>query len=75
MHRTRRPTRTPAVRPDELSAIVEHLGQAIEPDYISVWLHKPLAALDDQKPIDVIARGEYRRVNRLIAALESPVAS
>jgi len=75
LRRTRRPTGSRADRLAELSAIVERLAQAIEPDYITVWLRKPLAALDDDKPLDVLARGDYRRVSRVIAALESPVAS
>ena len=28
--------------------------------------------LDDDKPLDVIAAGEYRRVSRVLAGLESP---
>ena len=47
----------------------------IEPSYIPVWLHKPGAALDDEKPIDVLAQGEWRRVARLISELESPTFS
>jgi len=38
---------------------------------IPVWLVKPVEALDDDKPIDVIARGDYRQVARLIAGLEA----
>lgn len=75
MRRTRRPTGTRPLRVAEFTAIVERLARSVEPDYISVWLHSPLAALDDEKPIDLIARGEFQPVNRLIAALESPVAS
>ncbi len=43
-------------------------------DYIPVWLIEPIEALDDDKPIDVIARGDYRRVARLISELEDPGA-
>ena len=75
LRRTRRPTGERAERLAELSAIVGRLAQSVDPEYIPVWLHKPLAALDDDKPVDVLARGEYRRVSRVIAALESPVAS
>ena len=75
MRRTRRPTGDRADRLAELSAIVERLAQSVEPEYIPVWLHKPLAALDDDKPLDVLARGDYRRVSRVIAAFESPVAT
>jgi uncharacterized protein (DUF2384 family) len=38
----------------------------------SVWLQRPLPALDDEKPIELIARGEYRRVVKLIAEIEYP---
>jgi uncharacterized protein (DUF2384 family) len=47
----------------------------MEPTYIPVWLHKPLPALDDEKPIDLLAEGAWRRVTRLISELESPTFS
>jgi hypothetical protein len=68
------PTGRRAERVGELSAIVERLARIMNPDYIPVWLVKPLEALDDDKPIDAIARGEYRRVARLISELEDPGA-
>ena len=34
-----------------------------------VWMRKPIA-LDDDKPLDVIANGDYRRVSRVVAGLE-----
>jgi hypothetical protein len=43
-------------------------------DYIPVWLTKPIEALDDDKPLDVIARGDYRRVARVVSELEDPGA-
>lgn len=75
LRRTRTPSGVRAERIAELSAVVERLARVMRPDYIPVWLHKPIAALDDDKPLDVLARGEYRRVSALIAALETPVAS
>lgn len=72
LRRTRSPRGERAERLAELSAIVERLARVMEPGYIPVWLHKPLLALDDEKPIDVLARGEWRRVARLVSALESP---
>ena len=75
MRRTRVPTGDRAERLVELSAMVERLAGVMEPDYIPVWLHKPIGALDDEKPIDVLARGGYRRVSRLISGLESPIFS
>jgi uncharacterized protein (DUF2384 family) len=75
MRLTRAPRGEHAERLAELSAIVERLARVIEPDYIPVWLYKPVLALDDEKPIDVLARGEYRRLSRLVSELESPVFS
>jgi transcriptional regulator with XRE-family HTH domain len=72
LRRTRSPRGERAERLVELSAIVERLARVIEPDYIPVWLHKPVAALEDEKPIDLLARGEWQRVARLISELESP---
>lgn len=69
---TRSPRGERAERVAELSAIVERLARVMEPDYIPVWLHKPVPALGDEKPIDVLGRGEWQRVARLISELESP---
>ena len=67
---TRGPSGERAERLIELSALVERLVPVMDPSYIAVWLRKPVPALGDDKPLDVIARGEYRRVARLISALE-----
>jgi transcriptional regulator with XRE-family HTH domain len=72
---SRSPTGERAERLIELSALVERLERLIEPDYISIWLRKPVPALDDEKPLDLIGRGEYRRVARLISELEGTTAS
>lgn len=48
--------------------------RVIEADYIPVWLTKPNEALDDEKPLDLIARGEYRRVSSVVRNLEHPGA-
>jgi len=53
-----------------LSATIERLTRLMEPSNVAVWLHKSVPALDDEKPIDLIARGEYMRVASLISALE-----
>ncbi len=70
LRRERRPSGERARRIAELSAIVERLSRVISPDYIPVWLNKPFAELDDEKPLDVIGRGEYRRVAKIIGQLE-----
>lgn len=67
---TRSPTGERAERLIELSALVERLARVMEPSYIAVWLRKPLPALGDEKPVDLIARGEYMRVVGLVSALE-----
>lgn len=68
------PTGLRAERVGELASIVDRLPRVMEADYIVVWLAKPVEALDDEKPVDLIARGEYRAVGRLISGLESPGA-
>jgi uncharacterized protein (DUF2384 family) len=42
----------------------------MEPSYIAVWLRKPVPALQDRKPMDVIASGSYMQVAELVSALE-----
>jgi hypothetical protein len=70
----RSPSGEHAERLVELSAIVERLTRVMEATYIPVWMRKPIALLDDDKPLDVIAEGHYRRVSRVVAGLESPGA-
>jgi voltage-gated potassium channel Kch len=72
---TRRPTGARLERFAELAALVERLARVIYTDYLPIWLHKPVPALDDDTPLDVLARGEYRRLSTLVAELESPGAS
>ena len=73
LRHTRSPRGVRAERLAELSAIVERLAWVVEPRYIPVWLHKPMPALDDEKPIDMLAQGEWRRVARLISGREGDV--
>jgi hypothetical protein len=37
-------------------------------------MSKPIEALDDRKPLHLIARGRARQVARVISSLESPGA-
>jgi hypothetical protein len=69
------PTGRRAERVAELSAIVERLSRIMPPEYIPVWLTKPIEALDDEKPIELIGRGDYLRVARLVSSLEEPGAA
>lgn len=68
------PSGSRAARLVELSSIVERLARVIRPTYIPVWLNKPVEMLDDDKPIERIATGDYRAVARLISGLEDPGA-
>lgn len=67
----RSPSGTFAERLVELSSIVERLVRLMQPTYVPVWMRKPVPLLDDDKPLDVIAAGDYRRVSRVIAGLEA----
>jgi uncharacterized protein (DUF2384 family) len=69
--RTRLPSGDRAERLIELSALAERLGRLVEPGYVGVWLRRPVPALGERKPIDVIASGEYMVVADLISGLES----
>lgn len=68
----RSPSGVHAERLAELSAIVERLARVMDAAYIPVWMRKPIPLLDDDKPLDVIAEGQYRRVSRVVTGLESP---
>jgi uncharacterized protein (DUF2384 family) len=69
------PTGERAQRLIELSELIDRLQRVMELDYVSIWLSRPLEALDDDRPIDVLGRGDFRRVSRLVAALEDPGVS
>jgi transcriptional regulator with XRE-family HTH domain len=60
-----------AERLAELSSLVQRLVLVMQPAYVPVWLRKPVPLLDDDEPLDVIAAGEYRRLSRVIAGLET----
>jgi hypothetical protein len=67
----RSPSGAHAERLVELSSIVERLVQVTQATYVPVWMRKPIALLDDDKPLDVIAAGDYRRVSQVVAGLEA----
>jgi hypothetical protein len=46
----------------------------MDAEYIPVWLNTPIPLLDDEKPLELIATGNYRRVAEAVAALEEPIA-
>ncbi len=59
----------------ELGAMTDRLGRIMQPGFIPIWLTRPVEALEDEKPVEVLARGEYRRIAQLIAELEYPGVS
>ncbi|MGH9092615.1 MAG: hypothetical protein ACRDZR_14755 [Acidimicrobiales bacterium] len=67
---TRAPSGEHAVRALELTSLVERLIAVMDASYIPIWLIKPIERLDDQRPVDVIRSGHYRRVSRLVSSLE-----
>ena len=69
------PTGARADRLIELGAMTDRLARVMQRDFIPIWLTRPIEALDDEKPVDVLARGEYRQIARLIAELEYPGVS
>jgi transcriptional regulator with XRE-family HTH domain len=69
------PTGSRAARLIELAEMTDRLRRVMEPEYIPIWLNRPLEVLDDEKPVDLLARGEYRPVAKLIAELEYPGVS
>ena len=69
------PTGARAQRLIELAEMTDRLARVMKPAYIAVWLNRPSIALDDDKPVELLARGDYRRVAQLIAELEYPGVS
>lgn len=66
------PTGSRAERLIELAEMTDRLARVMDPDYIDIWLNRPLQALNDDKPVELLARGDYRRVAKLISELEYP---
>jgi transcriptional regulator with XRE-family HTH domain len=69
------PTGERARRLIELAEMVRRLGRVLRAESIALWLQRPVLALEDAKPIELIALGEYRRVAKLIAEIEYPGVS
>lgn len=69
------PTGVRAQRLIEFSEMVRRLARVLRDESISLWLQRPVLALEDEKPIELIARGDYRRVAKLIAEIEYPGVS
>lgn len=72
---SRSPSGARAERLTELSAVVERLTDVMDRDYVRVWLLKPNGVLDDDKPLDIVAKGRYREVSALVSALAGTAMS
>ena len=59
------PTGSRAARLIELGEVTDRLARLMDADYI--------LALDDDKPVERLARGDYRSIATLVASLEYPV--
>jgi uncharacterized protein (DUF2384 family) len=57
----------------EVLAVLEQLSGVMRPQAAHDWLFSPNALLGHEKPIDLLGRGEWRRVIGLIEALEEGV--
>ena len=56
------PTGSRAARLVELAEMTDRLRRVMDPEYIPIWLMKPIEVLDDEKPIELLARGDHKRV-------------
>jgi hypothetical protein len=52
-----------------LNVLLERLVQVVAPPATEDWLFTPVPALDYERPVDLIRKGEHRRVMALIDAL------
>jgi hypothetical protein len=68
---TRRPTGAKRERFMELVALVDRLERVMSPRYVPLWLLKPLPALDDRRPLELLSKGRYRDVSKVVAELEN----
>ena len=55
----------------ELIALVDRLSATMNPDYVALWLNRPLPALGDETPVAALGQGRYKEVSKLVAELEN----
>jgi uncharacterized protein (DUF2384 family) len=53
----------------EFFAVMERLQQVIRPQAAHDWLYTPNATLENEKPVDLLRRGDFRRVLAIVDAL------
>ena len=59
----------------ELKAVIDVLRRVLREDPARLWIRSPNPDLDYEKPLDLIERGEYRRVIGAILALAEGVTA
>lgn len=64
------PTGSRAERLIEVAEMVRQLGEVMEPAAIPVWLQRPIPRLENERPVDLLGRGEYLPVARLIGEMQ-----
>jgi uncharacterized protein (DUF2384 family) len=66
---------TPKEADPEFAALIARLARLMKAEYVETWLRTPIPALSGERPLDLIDRGERRRVARLISGLEGTTAT
>jgi hypothetical protein len=59
----------------ELKAVVDLLRRVLREDPAHLWMRSPNPDLDYEKPLDLIERGDYRRVIGAILAMAEGVTA
>ena len=68
------PTGMRAERVAELGEVVDRIARVMDASFIPVWLLRPIEALGDSRPLDLIAKGQAGAVARVASELEAPGA-
>jgi len=68
---TRQPSGTKRERLLELVALIDRLERVMAATYVPLWLLKPVAALGDRPPLELLSKGRYRDVSKVVAELEN----
>src|SRR5215212_159315 len=68
---TRNPSGERRERLLELVSLVDRLERVMKPSFVPLWLLKPVPALGDKRPLDLLSKGRYRDVSRVVTELEN----
>jgi hypothetical protein len=69
------PRRASAERLLEVKAVVDLLRQHLRPEAAHLWIRSPNPELGYEKPLDLMAEGQYRRVIGAILAMAEGVTA